>query len=213
MSRINVGDRVGRLTVIASAGRKHNNNRWLCLCDCGTPAKEVSESNLGRNTFSCGCLFREKMRKHGAARDGRHTPEYLAWAHIVDRCTRPTSGEWHNYGARGITICDEWRENAAAFLEHIGPRPSAQHQIDRIDNERGYEPGNVRWVTRKENCRNTRRNRWVEFLGRRMTLAEAIELSGLSGNRVRSRIWKGWDPIRALTEPVRVGPGIVQVAT
>lgn len=196
---IKVGLVVGRLVVAGPGARPRH---WRCQCECGAE-KDVYAGNLGANTFSCGCRISERRVKHGATAGGRQSPEFRAWCAIIDRCTRPTSGEWDNYGARGIRICDAWRHEFAAFLSHIGPRPGRGFEIDRIDNDGNYEPGNVRWVTKKLNNRNRRNNHWVVFLGRRMTLAEAIELSSVHPGTVRVRISKGWSAERALTQPTQ----------
>lgn len=84
------------------------------------------------------------------------TPEYRAWADAKYRCFNPNAADYYKYGGRGITMCDEWRNDFDAFLEHIGPRPSAKHSLDRVDNERGYEPGNVRWATKSQQNINRR---------------------------------------------------------
>lgn len=88
------------------------------------------------------------------------------------RCYIPGSSGFHKYGARGIAVCAEWREDFAAFLAHVGPRPSPQHSIERKDNEGDYEPGNVRWATAKEQARNRRSSRMLTHEdGRTQTLA------------------------------------------
>lgn len=84
------------------------------------------------------------------------SPEYYCWNNIRQRCTLPHHPSYKNYGARGIRLCDEWINDFKAFLSHVGPRPGPKHTIDRIDNDRGYEPGNVRWTTRAINQRNRR---------------------------------------------------------
>src|SRR5262245_21492050 len=94
------------------------------------------------------------MSENGA--QGGMTPEYRAWANMKTRCYAPSYRGYHNYGGRGIQVADEWR-NFEAFYAHVGPRPSAQHSIDRIDNGGNYEPGNVRWATRNEQQGNKRR--------------------------------------------------------
>lgn len=79
-----------------------------------------------------------------------YCPEYGAWKNMIHRCTNPKNAWWHRYGGRGIGVCDRWsdeRRGFAYFLEDMGERPSRQHSLDRIDNERGYEPGNCRWAT------------------------------------------------------------------
>ena len=106
-----------------------------------------------------------------------NTPEYEAWAHIVQRCTNPRCKAWKHYGARGISICDEWRRSFESFLAHIGLRPSPKHSIDRINNDGNYEPGNVRWATLYQQRRNHRANRLVSFRGKTQCLMDwATEL-------------------------------------
>lgn len=134
--------------------------RWLCQCSCGR-TKTIYGANLRRGTTrSCGCLTRERLQsrqtKHGHKAGGRYTPEYIAWSNIIARCTRPRSQAWANYGGRGITICDRWRHDFVAFLADVGSRPSSLHSIDRIDNDCGYEPGNVRWATSSDQAKNRR---------------------------------------------------------
>lgn len=97
-------------------------------------------------------------RTHGMSRgpDGKHTPEYKAWIHARRRCTTPHDPAYKHYGGRGIRVCDEWMQSFAKFYDHIGPRPTEQHSLDRIDNDGHYEPGNVRWATKSEQAANQR---------------------------------------------------------
>lgn len=85
--------------------------------------------------------------------------EYVAWANMRARCTRPVHRDWHNYGSRGITVCASWLTSFAAFIEHIGPKPSPELSLDRIDNDGHYEPGNVRWATNAQQQANRRISR------------------------------------------------------
>lgn len=120
------------------------------------------------------------------------------------RVTYPDTNDYARYGGRGIKVYPEWDRNFEAFLDHVGLPPSSAHSLDRIDSNRDYEPGNVRWATLKEQNRNKSDNVYIEWRGRRMLLIEAAEISGLPVGTVRFRICRaGWDVEKALTEPVR----------
>lgn len=95
-------------------------------------------------------------RKHGLY----GTPTYVSWQAMKARCANPAHHEWHRYGGRGITVCDRWRDDFAAFLRDMGARPSLAHSLDRFPNNDGnYEPENCRWATRKQQAENATRGR------------------------------------------------------
>lgn len=164
-----IGKKFSRLLVIAEAERRRkpsgNTTRFMrCQCDCGT-IKDVSLEKLKNGeTGSCGCLHIDRTieasTKHGnASKDSqKRTKEYQTWAHIKQRCTNPKNKSYKHYGGRGISICDKWLNSFEAFLADVGKAPdrSPDISIDRIDNERGYEPGNVRWATRSMQNKNRR---------------------------------------------------------
>lgn len=137
---------------------------------------------------------------HGMAR----TSEYRIWTGMKQRCENEKQTGFKDYGGRGIRVCEEWSGEGGfeLFFAHIGRRPTTRHTVDRIDNSRGYEPGNVRWATRKEQLRNTRRNVFITLDGETLTAAEWIERKGLRRDVVYSRLKKGWDPTEAITRPV-----------
>lgn len=97
--------------------------------------------------------------RHGRSR----MPEYFAWKNVIYRCTNPSSSVYKYYGGRGIAVCDRWKD-FDNFLADVGPRPSVKHSIDRIDNDGNYEPGNVRWATKKVQMNNKRQAN--QFTGR-----------------------------------------------
>lgn len=153
------GQRFGRLAVIQEAGRANSQVLWLCQCDCGNLTKVLS-SNLRRgNTRSCGCIVQEQLLKHGHASNGTQTAIYTLWANIIRRCYNKNNENYKYYGERGITMHDQWRSNFEAFLTYIlfylGEKPPGM-VIDRINNDRGYEPGNLRWTTHSESIKNRR---------------------------------------------------------
>lgn len=186
------GQRFGSIAVIGedTCGQgkdKEKRVRWICQCDCGK-VWSVRGSNLRQgNTRSCGCLNNKQKLKHGLI----NTPEYYTWKSMIQRCTNPKARAYNHYGGRGITVCDSWMvfEN---FYKDMGVRPSEQHTLDRIDNSKGYEPGNCRWATRLQQSRNTRNCVYIYFDGKRMSLSEAIEASGLKESTVRARRALGW---------------------
>ena len=164
-----IGMTFGRLGVYALSDRRGDRRFWKCVCVCGNES-EVAGNNLGVSVFSCGCRQRENRiaqgklnRKHGM----RRTAEYAAWNSMWQRCTNPKSRVFKNYGGRGISIAPEWRAFETFFAD-LGPRPDGM-ELDRINNEGNYEPGNCRWTTRSENIKNTRapeRNASGQFTGR-----------------------------------------------
>ena len=87
------------------------------------------------------------------------TPEYVAWASMKQRCSASNIKDYHNYYGRGISVCKRWHEFVNFFAD-MGFRPAGKHGVDRINNSKGYEPGNCRWATPKENCDNTRNQKW-----------------------------------------------------
>jgi hypothetical protein len=196
-----IGSRWGLWTVISPAGRGY----WKCECACGTQSVVYGASLRRGNSKSCGCrvpgISRELGRKtatHGMTK----SREYQIWLGIKARCRKPRSQNYPRYGARGIDICDRWHDSFEAFYADVGPRPSPEHSIDRIDNDRGYEPGNVRWATSATQGRNQRTNHYVFYAGQRMTLTDAASASGIPRSTLTSRIRRGVSP-EHLFDPVR----------
>lgn len=113
--------------------------------------------------------------KHGHCITGKHTPEFDCWQSIKARCNRKSHTQYEDYGGRGIKICDEWNNSYIAFFEHVGPRTSPLHSLDRINNNDGYKPGNVRWATRSEQQKNRRytKEREVEAIRNKLAKYEA----------------------------------------
>lgn len=106
-----------------------------------------------------------------------------------------------DYGGRGITVCRQW-ENFSDFLADMGERPSPDHQLERIDNDKGYKPGNCKWATCSEQSNNRRSNRFITFAGKRLTLAQWSYQLGGSRHLIKDRLTRGWPLKKALTTPL-----------
>lgn len=184
--------------------------RVLCRCDCGTE-KVFFLQNVKRGlTSSCGCLTVDKNRQmrltHGDSRcreTGSIAPEYRVWAHMIGRCENENDGSFSAYGGRGISVCPDWRASYERFLADMGRRPSPAHQIDRINNDGNYEPGNCRWVEYADQCRNKRQNVWLTIDGETMCLTDAAKRYGLDRKLVGIRLRRGWTADRAVKTPPR----------
>lgn len=125
----------------------------------------------------------------------------MLWKSMIQRCHNPRNPCFHRYGGRGILVCDRWRQSFAAFVQDIGPRPDGA-TLDRIDNDRGYEPGNVRWATRREQSENRFDTRLITHEGRTQTITAWAREVGLSAPTLWSRINAGWPVREALTDPI-----------
>lgn len=151
------------------------------------------------------------LEHHGETRNGRKTPEYSVYREMLRRCYDPKRNSYSNYGGRGITVCRRWRRSFGAFLRDVGRRPSPQHTIDRIKNNRGYYPSNVHWATPQEQQRNTRHTRFVTFRGQRQSLVAWVEELGLDYEVVKQRLLLGWPARKALTAPTRLSPRLTEI--
>jgi hypothetical protein len=186
--------RFGKLTVLSRAtGMVANHRSWLCVCDCGETVTHRANRLLSGHVKSCGCFkgtSEAVPHTHGMSKSA----EYRTWRHMINRCYREKDREYPQYGGRGIKVCDQWRQSFEAFFADMGHRPSAGHSIDRIDNNGNYEPGNCRWATRAEQCRNRRSNVLIEHDGQRKTVIEWSESTGLSYMTIYKRHKRGITP-------------------
>ena len=194
---------VGRLTVTKYAGLNHiGKAQWLCRCACGTEKVLPSHGLCNGSTRSCGCLQPEVVgslrRTHGMYQ----SPVYKVWSAMIQRCVNPNNAGYEGYGERSISVCERWK-SFEAFYADMGPRPSSDHSIERIDNDAGYSPDNCRWDTRKAQARNRRTSRLLTFNGRTQCIADWADEVGMNPATLRNRIARcGWTVERALTEPV-----------
>ncbi|MGF3022677.1 hypothetical protein ACQVP2_07595 [Methylobacterium aquaticum] len=201
---LSAGDNFHRLTAVAFVRRDPANHRaiWSFRCECGVAIEVAASWVKSGNTKSCGCLNREKIRssslKHGNARGGRKTPEYLSWINMIQRCTNPLNTSYDRYGAVGISVCDRWRDSFENFLADMGPRPGPEYSIERSRGDGNYEPDNCHWATPTEQSRNRRNVIRVRLDGHEMSLSEACERLNIPRRRVYARLRLGWSAEDAL---------------
>lgn len=197
-------ERYGRLVAIRRAPNRGRRTFWLFRCDCGDEMEIVVDNVRNGHTRSCGCLQIEftsvRSITHGHSRGGRPSSELATYKTAIQRCHNPNSTSYSTYGARGIKVCERWRENFENFMLDMGPRPRGM-TLERNDVHGDYEPGNCRWATWEDQFRNRTDNHYIEYAGRRMILSDFARLMGVNISHLHYRIkYKGRDPIEAARE-------------
>lgn len=187
------GMKYNMLTVVGIASR--NPLYWECKCDCGNTTK-VRTANLKRGMVkSCGCLQHRGNPTHNLC----HTRIYRIYKKIIRRCYVQNCPAYPDYGGRGITMCDEWKESVEAFYKwSIENGYDDDLSIDRIDNDGNYCPENCRWATMVTQCNNRRSNINITIDGKTKTLQEWCNEYNLPYRRINMRIRNGWDPVEAV---------------
>lgn len=194
----------GRLKYIRIAGFGKGREPLIeCSCKCGAIVVRCWQHLRSGRTTSCGCLKHEatvaRLTTHGASK----TVEHKLWEAMIERCENRNNKHFGLYGGRGIKVCARWRESFAAFLSDMGKRPSTSHSLDRFPNTNGnYEPSNVRWATSKQQGRNKRNNRLLEFNGETLCASEWAERYGLDPSALGARLRLGWSIEAAITTPI-----------
>ena len=212
---IAIGTRFGNWVVVDNGfieRRKTNGGtnyvtRYRCRCDCGTE-RAVRAFKLLSNSTSCGCntatIKSVSSAKHGENRRNGRTRLYRTWDGMIQRCTNPNHDGYKDYGGRGIHVCEEWRD-FSVFLEWA--KAAGHHdglEIDRRDNNKGYCPGNCRWVTSAENKRNRRAVVLVTAFGETKCITDwsLDDRCHVTPSTITHRLRKlGWDAERSISEP------------
>lgn len=191
-----IGRTFGRLTVRELAGR--GPARWRCQCVCGREIIALAGNLRRGNTTSCGCFHREQTGKITRSHGRSKTPTYRSWSIAKRRCTNPRDITYPLYGGRGIRMCERWANSFAAFLTDMGARPPG-HTLDRIDNDRGYEPANCRWATPRQQALNRRNLRLYTHDGFTGSIKDLAIRAGLSPSCVYQRLKAGQTISHALS--------------
>ena len=200
---IEIGGRFGSWTVLSYAHRSEKTllHYFLCRCDCGSESAIVASALRGGLSTRCRRCTDEAQRRPDSARPSTRFSERQIWRSMLYRCENRKSHAWKDYGGRGIRVCDRWHifEN---FLADMGPRPGPEYSLDRIDNDRGYEPGNVRWHTWEEQQNNRRPTKRLTYAGKTQSVAQWARELGFDAATLYARINRGWDTEEILTTPL-----------
>lgn len=212
------GQKIGMLTVLGIDNSIPRTGQdpvwWLCRCECGN-VRSFRGGDIkqrlkdGFKNISCGCYIRKRFLTHGKT----GTRLYNVWNEIKQRCFNPSCREYRFYGARGITMCDEWREDFVSFERwcldagYDETAPRGQFTIDRIDTNGNYEPSNCRLADMRVQANNRRKNRLLTLYGQTKTMSEWSRVTGFSARLIHDRLSAGWNVEKTLTTPKRISKG------
>lgn len=152
-----------------------------------------------KGTKSCGCLQKEMASKSNTKHGMYKTRIYKSWADMIQRCHNKNEPNYRYCGSKGIIVCDEWKKNFVSFYNWAMSNGYKDNlTIDRINNYGNYEPANCRWITIKEQERNKKTNRILEYKGEKHSIGEWAELLNINPNTIWVRLYRGWSIERAL---------------
>jgi hypothetical protein len=184
-----IGKRYGLLTVISRDKREVGNTVYICKCDCGQEISARSGNLSSGNTRSCGCLrSKNRFMLHGMTGKKVHN----TWNRMRVRCNNKSSPDYPRYGGRGIKVCVQWEDSFKQFYKDMGDPPSAEHSLERIDNNKGYYKENCRWATKIEQARNRRTSKVFSHNGKEMCLKEWAVFFKIPYHVLFRRIKQGW---------------------
>ena len=177
---------------------------WLVKCDCGNEIVRSSKDIMSQHTLSCGCLQKEKASEAQKTHGQSQTRLYRTWENMKKRCYKEYSSRYQEYGARGITVCDEWRNSFEAFYKWAYANGYDDLMtIDRIDVNGNYEPSNCRWVISKDQAMNKRSNHIISLNGVDYSATELSELYSIPIKTIYARISRG-DTGERIVRPLTV---------
>lgn len=207
-----IGERFGFLTVVSLA--QHHRQKcgksvvmYNCICDCGNKIVVRMSSLTSRKKQTCKSCSYKKLRLANTKHGQSNTRLYGVWEGIKQRCYNSKSCHYYNYGARGITVCDEWKNDFGKFSEWSfanGYNPNAKYSectLDRIDGSLGYSPSNCRWVSASVQANNKRTCVYYNFNGETHSLKEWSRIKFINYSTLRRRIKLGWTIEKSLTTP------------
>jgi len=208
------GQKFGRLTVIEKAEKtKHGATKWRCKCECGNETFVISDELRKGATQSCGCYKKEiskiLAKEHIAGKNKTHgktgTLIYKEWSEMKRRCFNSHDTSFQYYGARGITVCEKWKNDFEAFYEDVSKLPNfgkEGYSLNRIDNNGNYEPDNVGWANDITQANNRRTTILINYNNKKYPLSELARMYRVSSKKLYKRyIVLHWDIEKALNTP------------
>lgn len=183
-----------RWTVIKEADKEKESDKlkWVCKCECGNVSKVPSTYLTKGKSKSCGCYKGEVTAMRNKTHGMSHIDEYGIWQTMINRCYNENVKGYHNYGGRGVFVCDRWLESFENFFEDVGLRPTKKHSLDRFPDINGnYEPSNFRWATKEQQQRGQRRNVWLEHNGEKMVLIDWAKRFGVRHTCISEHLKSG----------------------
>ena len=193
------GQKFGRLTVLEYKG----NSKWLCKCDCGNIRIVRAYDMKIAKTISCGCYNKEHSKNLHTIHNCAKTKIYNTWCNMKSRCYNKNNERYKIYGARGITVCQEWLDDFINFYNWaMANGYSDELSIDRIDVNGNYEPSNCRWANIELQSNNKRSNRFYTFNNETLTLKQWSIKLHINYFTLQKRLSvHKWDVERAFTTP------------
>jgi hypothetical protein len=204
------GQKFDMLLAVEIIGKRGKANLWKCICDCGSETFAIVSQLTRGDRTSCGCKKKQKKsprpdlilrNKQNAKHAMSKSHTYKSWKSMKSRCYDKNDKDYPRWGGRGITVCDSWKNSFIEFYKDMGDRPNG-HTIDRIDNNGNYELKNCRWAVPKVQSNNTRKNYYIEYMGKTQTAKQwAEELKTVEYKTILYRLRNGWETHAALTTP------------
>lgn len=193
------GKRIDRLVVLCCVDQV--DLEWSCRCDCGSIVVRVYKTLISkRKNKSCGCRKKELCQISSTKHHMASSSMYPVWNMMKQRCSNPNNPDFHNYGGRGIAVCERW-QSFENFYADMGPCPGPGFSLDRFPDQNGnYEPGNCRWADTRQQQQNKRSNRNIEHNGQTRCLTEWARIFRLDVKLIHSRLTAGYSFQQAISK-------------
>lgn len=197
------GDIIGKCAFLKRV--INNNKRAIFLCECGKEFEYNIKAVKRKATGLCPICTKTYVKKINTVHGKHSYPEYSIWIAMKKRCSNEKVHNFKNYGGKGIKVCDRWIDSFDNFYEDMGPRPSKDHTIERIENDKDYGPSNCKWLHKLLQSENQTSNILLTFNNKTQNLRKWSKEMGISEWALRKRIKQNWDINKALTQPVKNG--------